>query len=203
MQPTFYNDLDASLNHAWQQLERACVDREHGFHTMQIATIATVATADDAGAWPQVRTVVLRDVDADAAVLRFHTDRRSPKVAELTKLPHIAVHAYDGPRKLQLRLRGHVTMHSDDALADQAWRSSRPSSRLCYRVPMAPGTEIAAPDEADYVAAKADGDPGREHFAAVCVHVRHIDWLYLAAGGHRRAQWRRRGAGWRGEWLVP
>jgi hypothetical protein len=45
---------------------------------------------------------------------------------------------------------------------------------------------------------------GRERFCAVDIEVESLEWLYLAAHGHRRARFRRRGDGSvEAGWLVP
>lgn len=197
VEAAYYDNLDESFNRAWQQLARATKDRRHGFHDIQIATV-------DAVGLPSLRTVVLRAVDAVTATLRFHTDARSSKVAELLANPAVAVHAYDAQRKLQLRLSGRASLHSDDALADVAWAESHAMSRVCYRVQPAPGEPLDAPGGFTHAVSEDSGDdPGRGVFTAVVVHVESLEWLYLAASGHRRARWTRNDATWSGQWLVP
>ena len=56
LKPPFFDDLDASLAHAWRLLTRGVNDRRSGFHTPAIVTVGL----DGA---PAMRTVVLRHVD--------------------------------------------------------------------------------------------------------------------------------------------
>ena len=65
------------------------------------------------------------------------------------------------------------------------WDSMNSSARDCYRVQTAPGTPIPAPRSRKQETAGALG--GYPAFARIHVQVASIDWLYLAAVGHRRA----------------
>ncbi|HIC79374.1 MAG TPA: pyridoxamine 5'-phosphate oxidase [Kiloniellaceae bacterium] len=199
-QEPFYDDLDAALAEAWAQLRRGAADRRAAFHTPCLATVRADGT-------PSARTVVLRAAEQETATLRFHTDRRSAKVSEISDRPAVALHFYDPGRKIQLRVEGHASLHRDDPLAADAWKATRPFSRACYRVPATPGEEIAAPLPAQLGPAQLghaeQGEAGVEHFAAVVVTLRSIEWLYLAAQGHRRARFLRAGRIWEKAWLVP
>jgi len=200
VEAAFYNDLDASWQHAWEQLVCGVNDRHHGFHTIQTATV-------DRYGLPQVRTVILRAVEPSETTLRFHTDLRADKIRELQVQPTVAVHAYHARGKLQLRLRGRAQVHANDDVAAQAWAASRPMSRTCYRMNPGPGTPLTGPDAyqpGDAVDATGqDADIGYAHFCVVVLHIDTVEWLYLAAAGHRRARWTRHNAAWTGQWLAP
>jgi hypothetical protein len=157
-----------------------------------------------------VRTVVLRGVEAAAGRLRVHTDRRSAKWAEIAAEPRVELHAYDARAKLQVRLRGRVLPQAEGPLADAAWTASAPGSRACYRAALAPGLSLADPAEADPDPARraeAGELEGRDRFAVLLLEAARVEWLWLAAGGHRRAAHERvggdPGAGWTGRWLAP
>lgn len=189
--PDWYDDLDGSMAEGWGLLVRGAADRRSPMHTIAVATV-------DAEGLPSVRTVVLRAVDPTAWRIRFHTDARSRKLDELSRQPTVAVLAYHPAAKIQLRLTGHARVLAGDAAAP-IWANVTPHGRQCYRVAKAPGEPIATPTEG----ASMDDD-GRERFRAVEVDVASIEWLYLAAAGHRRARFRRDAAGRiAGEWLVP
>ncbi|WP_295880554.1 pyridoxamine 5'-phosphate oxidase family protein [uncultured Thiohalocapsa sp.] len=192
----FYNDLDATCDQVWQRLGRGAADRRSGFHTVQLASIGLDGT-------PRVRTVVLRGVDRAARQLRVHTDRRSPKFAELAERPPVEVCAYDPRSKIQIRVRGRADLATAEA-ADAPWAATQPGSRACYRAPAAPGAPVDDPRLLDPAPAPpADAEAGREHFSVVLVTLAHIDWLYLAARGHRRACFEWHEGRWRGAWLAP
>ena len=92
-----YDDLAASAAYGWSMLARGVKDRKSAFHTPSIATITAASTDTNA---PTIRTVVLRGCDTDAKTLRFHTDTRSGKIAELTDNPLGATHFYDAGAKI-------------------------------------------------------------------------------------------------------
>lgn len=193
--PAFYNDLDASLAEAWRLLDDAVANRKAPCHTPSLGTV-------DASGAPRVRTVVLRQVDAAQRRLQIHTDRRSNKLAEIAANPAVTLHGYDSGAKVQLRLRGTATVH-DDAVADAAWARTRHFSRACYRIDPGPGSALDAPD--GYALPEPeDPEVGREIFRVIRVTVTELEWLYLAAQGHRRAlfSWDADGA-CQARWLVP
>lgn len=192
----FYDDLDGSLAEAWRLLEEGVTDRHSPCHTPSLGTL-------DAEGLPTVRTVVLRAVEQEARLLRFHTDLRSHKVAEIAVQPTVALHAYHAGRKIQLRLIGQARAHHDDEVARDAWQASQSFSRLCYGVEPGPGAAIEAPWD------WRQGEDGSveaesfQNFGAVLVKVESLEWLYLAARGHRRALYDWRGGALRKSWLVP
>ena len=109
----------------------------------------------------------------------------------------MALHAYDPGQRIQLRLRGLASLHSDDDLAAAGWNASRDFSRMCYAIQPGPGQPIAVPPPAP-----TDARSGRAHFAVISMVVDELEWLWLAAEGHRRAR-----ITWGGQpsagWLVP
>lgn len=58
-------------------------------------------------------------------------------------------------------------------------------SRECYQVIQAPGTIISDPLDTSFD--RGEDKEGRVNFQPIFAHVRSIEWLYLAASGHRRA----------------
>jgi hypothetical protein len=195
-EPSWYDDLGGTLEHAWALLARGVADRHSGFHTLQVATIGP----DGA---PRLRTVVLRGVDVSARTIRFHTDARSPKVEDIAADPRVALHLYDKGTKIQLRLTGTARVHREGAVADAAWAGTRDFSRICYRVARAPGEPIPEPRDGLPPTGHPDAEAGREAFRVVVTHVATLEWLYLAHAGHRRALFSFDGANPAATWLVP
>jgi pyridoxamine 5'-phosphate oxidase len=189
--PAFYNDLAASLEMAWQLWGRSTVDRHSGFHT-------PVVTSVDADGNPQARTMILRAVDREARTMRFHTDVRSAKMNHWKFKPHVCVLGYDASKKIQLRVDGRVVLHITDAVADEAWKNSRPESRAAYGVKMSPGSVVDTPSGAPQPDAG-----GRENFAAVIAHVESLEWIYLNAEGNRRAIFSWANGVLKSNWLQP
>lgn len=189
--PAHADDIEACRTEAFRLLARGVADRRSAFRVLTLASIG----ADGA---PQARSVVLRGVDVAARCLRLHTDKRSAKWAELAADPRVALHGYDAQAQVQLRLSGTAARHSGDEVAEAAWAASAPMSRRCYSAAPAPGTPIPAP-----LPAPMDEHAGRPNFAALHVTLHGLDWLWLAAAGHRRARFAWDGAAWQGSWLAP
>ncbi len=182
--PAHADDLREALAEACRLLARGVADRRHAFHTPTLATLGL----DGA---PRARTLVLRGCEAATRTLRLHTDRRAGKWAELEAEPRCALHLYDAGAAIQVRLLGRASLHAGDGVADAAWEATRPFSRLIYAVQPAPGSPTAAPPPAPTPAptpASQDGTGAREHFAAILFRWHRLEWLWLAAEGHRRAR---------------
>jgi hypothetical protein len=191
--PEFYNDLDLTQRAAWDLLGRGAKDRKAPAHTPVLATNGNAA--------PNLRTVVLRGCDRETGRLRFHTDQRSHKVAEIEAHPAGAVHVYDPKQKVQLRLDCQLSVHIGDELAREAWAATRDFSRICYQVMQGPGEAVSDPREVPF--SSDESNEGWDHFAVISALVTRMEWLYLAHQGHRRAEFVRLDGAWQGRWLVP
>ncbi|MDP4873588.1 MAG: pyridoxamine 5'-phosphate oxidase family protein [Sphingorhabdus sp.] len=202
--PAYYNDLDASFAEAWNVVEAGVTDRNSPAHTPTVGTV-------DADGTPQLRIMILRAVSRDSRSLRFHTDARSEKIAQLQSGAATSVLVYDAAAKAQIRLSGRAHITSDGDLADTAWSGSTPFARRCYMAEAAPGTRIAQPSSGlpEWIEGKQPEEEQladyRGNFAALMFQVDSIEWLYLANAGHRRArwQWDQTQNLWLGRWLVP
>jgi hypothetical protein len=196
MEPTLADVLDT----AWTLLARGAADRRSPVHTPVVASVG----ADGA---PQARVMVLRKAERATAVLRFHTDARSAKVAALDG-GGVVVLAYHPGQAVQLRVSGVAEVVVEGADVDAIWAASTPFARRCYMVEAGPGTALAGPGSglpADVEGRKpeeAELVPARANFAIVRVRVTGIDWLHLAQSGHRRAVFAA-ADGWCGGWVVP
>ncbi|WP_373487095.1 pyridoxamine 5'-phosphate oxidase family protein [Blastomonas sp.] len=198
------DDLEAILADILRRLGRAAQDRKAAMHAPVVGTIA----ADGS---PALRVMVLRAFDPAAARLRFHSDARAAKVAQIGDAAPISVLCYDPGAKLQFRLTGTARIEYDSPVADQAWQNATLFARRCYLADPAPGSlsdapvsgltaDIAGrvPDDEDEVA------PGRVNFALLLADINRIEWLFLAHTGHRRALFERYADGrWYGQWMVP
>lgn len=175
---------------AWSLLAIGVKNRHSPLHTPALATVG------DNG--PEVRTVVLRHSDPDARQISCHTDWRSAKRSQIEIHERVSWLFYDQDLKIQLRVRGKVIVHTDTDLAEQRWRRSTPSSRMCYAADNAPGQIIEAP-----LPAPSDSDSGWSQFAVLLCDVDAIDWLCLNAFGHQRAllQWHENA--WSSTWIAP
>ena len=194
--PAFYDDLDATFAELWRLLADGAAQARSGFHLPALATLRRRGrpAAAHRGAARRRR---------GAGTLRFHCDRRSDKAAEILAIPACALAAYDEAAKIQIRVEGRATLHTDDAVAEAAWAGSRAMSRVCYGSEPGPGTALPAGDAYSLPAKRRPARWGGPHFAAVMVRAERLDFLYLDRRGHRRAGWRRGEAGWQGGWLAP
>jgi len=194
-------ELAEALDTGWRLLVRGGADRRSPMHTPVVASI-------DIQGRPDVRVMVLRAADRASASLRFHTDARSPKCAELHGRA-VSVLAYHPGEAIQLRATGAAQVVGDGEDVDRIWTQSTPFARRCYLAAAAPGTALMAPASGlpDWVEGRkpteAELAPARANFALVMISIDAIDWLHLAQTGHRRALFRRDGNDWRGEWRVP
>ncbi len=199
---SYYNDLSASLDQARALLIRGAKDRKSAAHHPVISSIGP-------DAFPEQRIMILRAVNWEERSLRFHTDARSDKIAQLSSGKPASVLIYDPGKKLQIRLKGTAQITVDSAAVDQAWSSSTTFARRCYMAEQTPGAisetpssglptwiEGQQPDESQLA-------PARENFAILLIEFNQIEWLYLANAGHRRARWTWNGYDWQGHWLIP
>ncbi len=186
--------MDATLAEilasAWALLVRAAADPRHPCRVVQLAT----AGRDGA---PHLRSVVLRDVDPAARVLRLHTDRRSAKVTEIAAEPRVALLAWDPRARLQLRVGGRAEVLTHGPAWQAAWEATPVGSRGDYAQLDPPGTPATAPLDAP-----RHPEPER-NFAVILLTVDRLDWLRLAPGAHRRAGFVWSGDLPRATWLVP
>lgn len=192
------DNLDAISADLWVRLAAAPRQRNSPWHR------PVVGTADG-----DLRVMVLRHVDAVTGRLRFHTDRRSPKVAALAATARVSVLFYDAASKLQLRCSGVGQIASDGPAVDAAWAASTAASRRCYLAPLGPSSRSAVPTSGLPAAFERqlptlpESEAGRANFATLTVELDRIDWLYLAHDGHRRALFERTDDQWVSGWLIP
>jgi hypothetical protein len=170
--------------HIWTQLQRAVHDKFHEWRTPVLATV-------DADGAPQVRTVILRQVDVSSHQLTFFTDSRAPKVSQLLAQPRASLLFWSNRLSWQLRVQAQVSVLLEGSKVDSAWDSLAQSPAAPdYLSVHAPGTAVPTGNAA------AGTIP---HLAILVADVSDIDWLELGRSGHRRAQLR----GHEAQWLVP
>lgn len=138
--------------------------------------LAGLATIDQHG-HPQVRQVVLREVNTEAAHILVYTDRRSQKVFELQQQPACALLLWCPTRHQQLRLSCRARTLKENA---KHWAKieGRHSVNDYASIP-APGEDLLAPLQFDQANA-------RDHFVVMVLQVLEIDRLWLSRKGHRR-----------------
>ncbi len=103
-------------------------------------------------------------------------------------------------------------------ITKQSWEKTQHISRKCYLVDNGPGTESDIPtsglkpelDNFDYTKeqseegydyTKEQSEEGYKNFTVIQCKIKSIEWLYLAAKGHRRARFDIDNS--KDTWLVP
>ena len=196
----FQSDFTLSQFHdaAWELIEQGVKDRRKPAHTPSLATIGLDGR-------PKTRVVVLRAGDRASRTLRFHTDVRSAKIAELTKYPAVEMLMYDAQARVQLRISGSAQIcRYPSPEAHAAWQASLPMSKICYAVTPPSGASIEAGD--GFILKRIETsqpDDGIENFCAVVIHVETIELVYLAQAANRRVRFKYDGEAMSGQWLVP
>jgi pyridoxamine 5'-phosphate oxidase len=195
-------ELALVLKSSWVLLEKGAASRKNPIHTPVVASI-------NANGLPSQRVMVLRSALAQTRMLRFHTDARSPKTAEIGAGGATSVLAYHPGEAIQLRLLGVGSVDANGEEANAAWESSTLFARRCYMSGDAPGTPRAEPSSGlpSWIEGKMPSEtqigPARPNFAILKVEITTIDWLHLANSGHRRAQLDYINGEWTGRWVIP
>ena len=199
MQPSYYEDFSEIKKKIWSMLDNAVTDRNSSF---RIPVFICGDQSDLDG-----RIVVLRKSDAENNLVQFHSDIRSDKIAKLEANKNAAMLFYDKEEKIQVRLKVECNINHQNDVTKQSWEKTQHISRKCYLVDNGPGTESIAPtsglkpelDNFDY--SKEKSEEGYKNFTVIQCKIKSIEWLYLAAKGHRRAKFDLENN--KETWLVP
>jgi pyridoxamine 5'-phosphate oxidase len=163
------------IKNVWQMLLHGKKTYNTPFHHAQLASV-------DANSNPQLRTMILRQVDEVQNTITFHTDIRSRKVQELNANPNVHCLFYDEPARLQVRLQAIAKIHYNDELALAAWKMARVQSQLSYSTEYAPSTVLKAPVIVDVNRTNASEEEllkAQNNFALIVCTIQCIDVLYL------------------------
>ena len=199
MQPAYYEDFSEIIKKIWLMLDDAITNRSSQFRT---PTFICGDQLDFDG-----RIVVLRKSDQKNNLLQFHSDIRSDKIEKLKKNSKAAMLFYDKEEKIQVRLKVDCTINHENDVAKDSWSKTQHISRKCYLVDNGPGSETEIPtsglkpelDNFDYT--KEQSEEGYRNFTVIQCKVKLIEWLYLAAKGHRRARFNLENN--KNTWLIP
>ena len=199
MQPAYYEDFKEIKKKIWLMLDDAITNRSSQF---RIPTFICGDQSDFDG-----RIVVLRKSDQQNNIIQFHSDIRSEKVAKLKTNKNAAMLFYDKEEKIQVRLKVECNINYENKITEESWSKTQHISRKCYLVDKGPGTESEIPtsvlkselDNFDY--SKEQSEKGYKNFTVIQCKIKFIEWLYLAAKGHRRARFDIEND--KESWLVP
>ena len=199
MQPAYYENLQEIQKKLWSMLDDAVVNRSSPF---RIPVFICTDQNDIDG-----RIVVLRKSDKNNNILQFHTDLRSPKVNILKKNKNASLVFYDKEEKIQLRVKVICEINNKNSLTEESWKKTQHISRRCYLTDSGPGSVsknltsgmISKLEDFDYTMEQSE--KGYENFTVIKCKIKSIEWLYLAAKGHRRAIFNFENN--KNKWLVP
>ena len=199
MQPTYYENLSEIKNKIWSMLNNAIKDRGSQF---RIPVFICGNQNDFDG-----RIVVLRKSDQLNNLIQYHSDIRSDKIAKLKNNKNASMLFYDKEEKIQVRLKVECTINHDNNITKESWLKTGHMSRKCYLVDNGPGTESETPTSGlkteldNFKFTMEQSEDGYKNFTVIQCKVKSIEWLYLAAKGHRRAKFDIESN--KEHWLVP
>jgi pyridoxamine 5'-phosphate oxidase len=176
IQPLVLLKPDVILERVWQELARGTVDRHHEWRTPVLSTIGLDGT-------PQARAVVLRQASKVTQSLTIFTDRRTPKVAELSAQPVGMLTFWSKRLGWQCRIALSFQVHLDGPEVNAAWvRMSQSAAAKDYLALVAPGSPIVGNDCDENTAANNMS----HNLALLTGRISSIDWLELGQSAHRR-----------------
>ena len=199
MQPAYYEDFSEIKNKIWTMLDDAVTNRSSPF---RIPVFICGDQSDFDG-----RIVVLRKSDQSNNLLQFHSDIRSDKIPKLKNNKNASLLFHDKKEKIQIRLKVECTVNHKNEVTKQSWSKTGHINRKCYLVDNGPGTESPTPTTGlkpeldNFEFTMKQSEKGYENFTVIQCKIKSIEWLYLAAKGHRRARFDLETN--KESWLVP
>ncbi len=199
--PDYYNDLDKIYLKIWDLLKVGLKNRDLPFH-IPVFICGSKDKSDG-------RIVVLRGVDENEKKIWFHTDIRSNKIKILKSNPEGTLLFYDKSEKIQLRVSGIIKINYQNDKTIKSWEKTAHLSRQCYLGDQAPGLTTDMPtsglkekiDNLKYTL--EESEIGYKNFCVIETYIKSIEWLYLAAKGHRRAYFDLNKTKLEKKWLIP
>ncbi len=199
MQPAYYENFDEIKKKIWLMLNDAVTNRASQF---RIPTFICGDQSDFDG-----RIVVLRKSNQKDNIVQFHSDIRSDKIEKLKRNPKAAMLFYDKEEKIQVRLKVECLVNHNNEITKESWSKTQHISRKCYLVDNGPGSESKTPTSGlkpeldNFEFTMEQSEEGYKNFTVIQCKIKSIEWLYLAAKGHRRARFDLENN--RNTWLVP
>jgi len=199
-QASYYEDFSEIEKKLWSLLIEAVKDRDSEFRR----PVFICGNDKDLDG----RVVILRKADQKNNFIQFHSDIRSSKIEKIKKNPNCSVLFYGKKEKIQLRLKTECEVNFNNEITKESWKKTGHVSRKCYLVTNGPGTVSEKPtsglngkfDNFDFT--KEESEEGYKNFSVIKCKIKSIEWLYLAAKGHRRTLINFEGSK-KFTWLVP
>ncbi len=199
MQLAYYEDFKEIKKKIWSMLDDAVTNRSSQF---RIPVFICGEQKDFDG-----RIVVLRKSDQSNNLVQFHSDIRSDKIAKLKSNKNASMLFYDKEEKIQVRLKVECNINHKNEITKESWSKTGHISRKCYLVENGPGTESPKPTSGlkpeldNFEFTMEQSEEGYKNFTVIQCKIKTIEWLYLAAKGHRRARFEVDNN--KEYWLVP
>jgi pyridoxamine 5'-phosphate oxidase len=199
MQPSFYEDFSGIKTKIWSMLDKAIKDRSSQFRI----PVFICGSQDNFDG----RIVVLRKSDQSSNLIQYHSDIRSNKIAKLKSNKNASMLFYDKEEKIQVRLKVECTINHNNETTKESWLKTGHMSRKCYLVDNGPGTDSPHPTSGlkpeldNFEFNMEQSEEGYKNFSVIQCKIKIIEWLYLAAKGHRRAKFDLENN--KEHWLVP
>ena len=199
MQPAYYEDFKEIKKKIWLMLDDAVTNRSS---TFRIPVFVCGDQKDFDG-----RIVVLRKSDQSNNLLQFHSDIRSDKITKLNNNKNASMLFYDKEEKIQVRIKVECTVNHNNEITKESWSKTGHISRKCYLVDGGPGVESPTPTSGlkpeldNFEFTMEQSEEGYKNFTVIQCKIISIEWLYLAAKGHRRARFEIDNN--KEYWLVP
>ena len=200
MQPAYYENFIEIEKKIWSLLDDAVTSRISPFRI----PVFICGNQDDFDG----RIVVLRKSDQPNKLLQFHSDIRSNKIIKLKNNINASMLFYDKEEKIQVRIKVECIINHQNTITKQSWLETGHMSRKCYLVDDGPGTESPTPTSGlkpeldNFKFTMEESEEGYKNFTVIQCKIKNIEWLYLAAKGHRRARFEYSDYT-KGYWLVP
>ena len=199
MQPAYYENLIEIKKKIWSLFNDAVSYRSSSF---RLPVFICGDQSDFDG-----RIVVLRKSDQENNLIQYHSDIRSDKIAKLKANKNAAMLFYDKEEKIQVRLKVECTVNHENDITKQSWLKTGHMSRKCYLVDHGPGTESNNPTSGlkpeldNFEFTMEQSEVGYKNFTVIQCKIKSMEWLYLAAKGHRRARFDLENN--KDTWLIP
>ena len=199
--PDYYNNINKVYSKIWDLLNSGLQNRDAPFH-IPVFTCSNKDACDS-------RIVVLRGIDEKEKKIWFHSDIRSNKIKILKSNPEATLLFYDKSEKIQLRIIGNTKINYQNEITKKSWRKTTLMSRQCYLGKNPPGSLSIEPssgltEHVDNLKYSLDeSEIGYKNFCVVETFIKSIEWLYLAAKGHRRAYFAFKNNSLQKKWLIP
>jgi len=177
------------------ELHRGALDPKHPFRFVSLATHSQSEI--------DLRYVVLRKLDKELNFY-FFTDHRTTKVEQIKKEPPIALLLYHPGKRMQIRIKGHAEIHSQNELTKSFWPTVQGEAQKAYNSIIPPGGIIPDPKDAY----EWTEDMSDTFFSVIKIIPCQIEALQLNGLTHIRALFKKteevNGVDcWSSEWMVP